>query len=278
MIEEIWKHDPLRQSKLPRTLAQRVQYSMAIFDPDLIQTLREADHIVMLTGAGVSKESGIPTFREAQTGLWAQYDPMELATPQAFGRNPQLVWEWYAWRRSLVAEASPNTGHQAIVRMAKLAPRLTLITQNVDGLHQRAGSRNVIELHGSIQRTKCAGEGTIVESWAEDGSIPPHCPHCGGLLRPDVVWFGENLPAEAIEDAWEAAENADVFFSVGTSGLVEPAASLPRIALSRDAMVVEINTVATPLTINAHYAIQGASGEILPELVAQVWPEKGANR
>lgn len=230
----------------------------------------------MLTGAGVSKESGIPTFREAQTGLWAQYDPMELATPQAFERNPKLVWEWYTWRRGLVAAAAPNPGHLAIVEMAARASFFTLITQNVDGLHQRAGSEHVIELHGSIQRTKCARENILVEDWTADGQIPPLCPHCGGPLRPDVVWFGENLPAEPIENAWNAAETADVFFSVGTSGLVEPAASLPRIALSRDAIVVEINTVATTLTIDAHYAIQGASGEILPELIAQVWPEKGA--
>lgn len=248
---------------------------MVKFDPQLIRSIREADHIVMLTGAGVSKESGIPTFREAQTGLWAQYDPMELATPQAFGRNPQLVWEWYTWRRSLVAAAEPNPGHFAIVQIAALAPSFSLITQNVDGLHQRAGSRSVIELHGSIQRTKCAHEDNVVETWTEDGSTPPHCPRCGGLLRPDVVWFGETLPEKAIEDAWNATESADVFISVGTSGLVEPAASLPRIALSRDAVVAEINTMPTPLTIDAHYAIQGASGEILPDLVAQVWTEKG---
>ena len=134
---------------------------MASFDPNLIQTLRTAGHIVMLTGAGVSKESGIPTFREAQTGLWAQYDPTELATPQAFQRNPRLVWEWYQWRRTLVANADPNPGHLAIARMGKLSPAFTLITQNVDGLHQRAGSAQVIELHGSIQRSKCFEEGTV---------------------------------------------------------------------------------------------------------------------
>ncbi len=251
---------------------------MVIYSLTLIQALRTAGHIVMLTGAGVSKESGIPTFREAQTGLWAQYDPTELATPQAFRRNPQLVWEWYQWRRSLVANADPNPGHFAIAQMETLIPAFTLITQNVDGLHQRAGSIQVIELHGSIQRTKCFEEETIVETWIEDGQIPPHCPHCGGLLRPDVVWFGENLPQEAIEAAYIAAETADVFFSVGTSGLVEPAASFPHIAHSRGALLVEVNPTETPLTVLADFVLTGASGEILPPLIEQTWPQKGAAR
>jgi NAD-dependent deacetylase len=250
---------------------------MENFDPDLTDNLCTAEHVAMLTGAGVSKESGIPTFREAQTGLWAQYDPTELASPQAFQQDPKLVWEWYQWRRSLVADADPNPGHFAIERMETLIPAFSLITQNVDGLHQRAGSSQVIELHGSIQRSKCFRENVIVERWAQDGHIPPLCPHCGGPLRPDVVWFGENLPSDAIEAAFHAAETADVFFSVGTSGVVEPAASLPRIARSHGALLVEINPTETPLTALADFVLSGASGKILPALIDQAWPSKGAN-
>jgi len=167
--------------------------------PDsLISAVRTARHIAVLTGAGISAESGVPTFREAQTGLWAQYDPLELATPEAFRRNPKLVWQWYEWRRGLVSKAQPNPGHLALAQLELKVERFTLITQNVDGLHQRAGSRNVVELHGNINRTKCFDEEVVIESWAETGDAPPRCPRCGGLLRPDVVWFGEALPRQAL--------------------------------------------------------------------------------
>ena len=161
---------------------------------NLVRYIAEAKKLTVLTGAGVSAESGVPTFRDAQTGLWAKFNPEELATPSAFRRNPRLVWEWYAWRRTLVAVAKPNPAHLTLVEMEKLFPHFWLITQNVDGLHQRAGSRNVIELHGNITRTKCFDEGTIVSSWKETGDVPPRCPNCGGLLRPDVVWFEEPMP------------------------------------------------------------------------------------
>ncbi len=242
--------------------------------PDLITLLRTANHVAVMTGAGISAESGIPTFREAQTGLWAKYDPQELATPQAFVKNPRLVWEWYAWRRELVSAAQPNAGHLALVEMARCAPHFTLITQNVDGLHQVAGSTDVIELHGNLQRTKCFREETVIDEWVATGEVPPRCPRCGDRLRPDVVWFGEALPRAALQAASDAALTCDVFFSIGTSGLVEPAASLARIAMQHGAKVIEINPVATPLTSMVTYALRAPSGRVLPELVRAVWPAR----
>ena len=241
---------------------------MPIFNlpADLTDTLRGAGNTVVLTGSGVSVESGVPTFREAQTGLWGRFDPQELATPEAFARDPELVWNWYEWRRALVAEAFPNPGHVAIAKMERLFSGFTLVTQNVDGLHQRAGSSEVIELHGNILRTKCSVEDTVVEDYAE-GEMPPCCPSCGGPLRPDVVWFGEMLPSGALEAASEAARGSDVLLSVGTSGLVYPAAALPFEALENGATLVEINPGETPLTPHANYSIRGPAGEVLPELV-----------
>ncbi len=241
--------------------------------PDgLVAALRQARHVAVLTGAGISAESGLATFRDAQTGLWAQYRPEDLATPHAFARNPQLVWEWYAWRRAQAAEAEPNPGHRALVALAQHVPQSTLITQNVDGLHQRAGSQPVIELHGNITRTKCSVEGTIVDAWPPTEEVPPPCPRCGGLLRPDVVWFGESLPAHALAAALTAARSCDLFLSIGTSGLVEPAASLPRIAQQAGATVVYINLDVTPATSARRYAINGKAGQVLPVLVQRTWP------
>ena len=247
------------------------------FDPELIQLLQSARTITVLSGAGISKESGIPTFREAQTGLWENYEATELATPQAFRRNPKLVWEWYQWRRSLVTQAEPNPAHRALVLMEQKSPSFHLITQNVDGLHQRAGSTNLIELHGNILRTKCFENNHHIKKWQEDGQIPPRCPTCGGRLRPDVVWFGENLPATAIERAVAAAQHSEIFLSIGTSGLVNPAASLPYLAKEAGALLVEVNPDHTPLSNYTDYLLNGPAGEILPRLVAKVWPSKGAN-
>jgi NAD-dependent protein deacetylase/lipoamidase len=235
----------------------------------LISALRDSSRTVVLTGSGISAESGVPTFREAQTGLWERFDPQELATPEAFARDPRLVWDWYAWRRKLVAEARPNPGHLAIAEMQHLVQSLTLVTQNVDGLHQRAGSRDVIELHGNIRRTKCPVEGTTVDNYDESES-PPLCPSCGAPLRPDVVWFGEMLPAEAIEAASEAALGADVFLSVGTSSLVYPAAGLPFEAVENGATLVEVNPETTPLTPRADYTLHGPAGDVLPRLVREL--------
>jgi NAD-dependent deacetylase len=236
--------------------------------PDLlVQNLRAANHVAVLTGAGISAESGVPTFREAQTGLWAQYDPQELATPQAFRRNPKLVWEWYAWRRELVGRATPNPGHAALVELAAVVPKFTLITQNVDGLHQRAGSENVICLHGNIAETKCYDHNHLVPHWPESDRVPPICPICDSLLRPNVVWFGENLPVAALNTAVAAAESCDLFFTIGTSALVQPAASLPLRAAERGATVVEVNPQPTPLTRFADFALTGPAGQVLPALL-----------
>lgn len=243
-----------------------------LWPPDLITNLQQAQRIVVLTGAGISAESGIPTFREAQTGLWAQYDPQELATPEAFRRQPRLVWEWYAWRRKLISQAQPNPGHIALAQMAQHVPHFTLVTQNIDNLHQLAGSPAVLELHGNIGRSKCFREGVIVTEWAETGAVPPRCPHCGDLLRPDVVWFGESLPQKILEQAIAAASQCDILFSVGTSGLVHPAASLPLLAREHGAITVEINPQRTPLTPHMSYHLAAPSGELLPELVAAAWP------
>ena len=177
------------------------------FSPDLIRVLRAARHIAVLTGAGVSAESGIPTFRDAQVGLWARYQPEDLATPEAFERNPKLVWDWYAWRSEIVRGARPNPGHYALAEMQRRVPKLSLITQNVDGFHQLAGSTDVIELHGNIGRTKCSRENIVIDQWAETGETPPRCPRCGAYLRPDVVWFGELSAACGIEAAMASCQH-----------------------------------------------------------------------
>jgi NAD-dependent deacetylase len=234
--------------------------------PELAASVREASSIAVLTGSGISAESGVPTFREAQTGLWERYDPQDLATPEAFDRDPRLVWEWYEWRRKLVSEAEPNPGHLALARLERRVSDFTLVTQNVDGLHERAGSRRVIELHGNIRRTRCSVEGTVMEP-EETEAVPPLCPNCGAPLRPDVVWFGEMLPAGALEAASEAARGCEVFLSVGTSSLVYPAATLPYEALENGATLVEINPGETPLTRHADHVLRGPAGEVLPELV-----------
>jgi NAD-dependent deacetylase len=242
-----------------------------VIPADLVAHLRTACRIVVLTGAGVSAESGVPTFRDAQTGLWARYRPEDLATPEAFLRNPKLVWDWYTWRKKLVTEVQPNPGHYALAEIENHVTAFTLITQNVDGLHQRAGSRNILELHGNILRTKCFDEGTLVAELDDSGSVPPRCPRCGGLLRPDVVWFGELLPSETLHQAMQAAKTCDTFFSVGTSALVQPAAALPWLAMERGAVIIEVNPQVTPLTDQASYVLRGPSGEVLPELVRTVW-------
>jgi NAD-dependent deacetylase len=211
----------------------------------------------------------VPTFREAQTGLWERFDPQDLATPEAFERDPDLVWDWYAWRRKLVAQAAPNPGHRAIAEMQRLLPHLTLVTQNVDGLHEQAGSRDVIELHGNIRRTRCSVEGVEVDKYEEGGS-PPVCPSCGAPLRPDVVWFGEMLPPAPLQAASGAARTADLFLSVGTSSLVYPAAALPYEALESGATLVEINPGETPLTPHAEYALRGTAGDVLPRLIREL--------
>lgn len=233
----------------------------------LIDALKSAQRVTVLTGAGVSAESGVPTFRDALTGLWSSFNPQELATRQAFQRNPKMVWEWYAYRRQLTASAAPNPGHYALAQLETRVPKFTLITQNIDGLHARAGSQNIIELHGNIHRTKCFKEDAPVDTWIDDEQIPPRCPRCGSYLRPAVVWFGEMLPPLALDQSFNAAESCDVFLSIGTSGVVEPAASLPFIALRAGAVVVEINPDETPLSKSAAFRIAAPSGLALLALL-----------
>jgi NAD-dependent deacetylase len=242
------------------------------FPAALIDTLRAAQHIAVLTGAGVSAKSGLPTFRDKLTGLWEQYRPEDLSTPEAFRRDPRLVWEWFAQHRAAMASVAPNPAHTALARIERSVPRFTLLTQNIDGLHQRAGSANVVELHGHIARTKCFEEDTPVDAWEETGAVPPRCPRCGGQLRPDVVWFGELLPEAALATATAAAKQCDVFFSIGTSGVVEPAASLAYRALSRGATVVVINLDVVDDASRQLYKINAPAGQVLPALVAAAWP------
>ena len=222
--------------------------------------------MTVLTGAGVSAESGVPTFRDAQTGLWANFKPEDLATPRAFLKHPKLVWDWYAWRRQLVADVQPNPAHFALAEFARRIPRFTLITQNVDGLHQRAGSGEVIELHGNLQRTKCFDENLPVEKWTDTGEVPPHCPRCGGLLRPDVVWFEEAMPEAETAAAFAASRDCDMFLCIGTSALVYPAAALPIEAVKSGATLVEINPSVTPLSSEADFVLRGPAGVVLVKL------------
>jgi len=222
--------------------------------------------LVVLTGAGVSAESGVPTFRGAG-GLWRQYRAEDLATPEAFARDPKLVWEWYDWRRSVVASCAPNPAHHILARWEKSFDGFLLATQNVDGLHAAAGSRLMVELHGNIWRLRCVRE---EKTW-EDRSvplpeIPPRCPSCGALARPDIVWFGEALPEEAIGRLSEAVEECGAFLSVGTSAVVYPAAAFAGIAQSHGAAVIEINPEVTPATRRSAVSIRGAAGMVLPQI------------
>jgi NAD-dependent deacetylase len=239
-----------------------------------IQTrLRQAKRIAVLTGAGISAESGIPTFRDALSGLWARFRPEDLATPEAFRRNPDLVWAWYRSRRERLREIQPNPGHRALAELARRVPDFTLITQNVDGLHGRAGSRDVIELHGSLSRVKCFDGGHPATDF-EEGDGVPRCAQCGSMLRPDVVWFGELLPAEPLRRAQAAARSCELFFSVGTSNQVEPAASLPWLAAAAGADVIVVNPSSEGQRAGRGiHHLSGPAGVVLPALLQEAWPE-----
>lgn len=230
----------------------------------LIDILCQTKQIVVLTGAGISAESGIPTFR-GEEGLWKQYRAEELATPIAFIKDPKLVWEWYDWRRGIIASKKPNAGHKILRRWEKIFPNFILITQNIDGLHQKAGSKNILELHGNIWKVRCTEERTITENHDIPlGEIPPHCPDCGALLRPHVVWFGESLDSSVLHKAFQVSSSSEIIFSIGTSAVVQPAASLPLAAAEANAKIVEINPDPTPLTSYADFSFRGKAGEILP--------------
>src|SRR5262245_19431418 len=240
---------------------------MAIDLPsELIDRLRAAQRIVAFTGAGISAESGISTFRDKQTGLWAKYRPEDLATPQAIQRNPRMVGEWYEWRRGVASSAEPNPGHHALARIEGAKPGFFLATQNVDGLHARAGSGNLVELHGNIRRTICFDRHHLAERWEPTNEPPPRCAQCGSLLRPDVVWFGEQLRGDALARAQQAAAQGDLFLSIGTSTMVYPAAELPFIAGSNGATVVEINPDFTPLSKLANFTLREKAGIALPAM------------
>lgn len=231
----------------------------------LREKLKSAGSVAVLTGAGVSAESGVPTFR-GPGGLWKDRNPMELATPEAFEADPFLVWEWYDWRRSVISKISPNPAHTAIAELERRHLDFTLITQNVDGLHRLAGSKKVLELHGSIWTVRCVECQNSSENRDVPINILPRC-SCGGLLRPGVVWFGESLPEEALFRAFEASSNADVMLVVGTSGVVQPAASLAVRAKGAGAFVAEINPEETPLTASVDLRLAGKAGDVVPALL-----------
>lgn len=229
--------------------------------------LLRAGSAAALTGAGVSAESGIPTFRGPE-GAWRGLRSEDLATPGAFRDDPRLVWEWYDWRRGLVAAAEPNAAHRALAGMEGAIPSFSLATQNVDGLHARAGSRALLELHGSIWTLRCTSCGTQTDDRrAPLPELPPRCP-CGGLLRPGVVWFGEALPQAVFAQAARAAKDCEVYLVVGTAGAVEPAASLARMARKAGAFVAEVNPDPTALTPHCHASLRGKAAELLPLLLA----------
>ena len=236
----------------------------------LISALGRTRHLVVLTGAGVSAESGVPTFRDAQSGLWSRYQPEDLATAAAFERDPALVWQWYQWRRGIIAAARPNAGHLALAALERLVAHLTLVTQNVDGLHQSAGSRNVIEFHGNIMRNRCSVEHTVVMVDVAGSTKPPRCPSCGSRLRPDVIWLGEAVSAGALTTATVAASDCDIFIAAGTSGVLQPAASLAGLAKSNGALIVEINPQQTPISEIADFRLRQSAAFVLPALAAAV--------
>jgi NAD-dependent deacetylase len=240
-----------------------------------VQALEGARAVVVVTGAGMSQESGVPTFRDAQTGLWARFDPTELATEAAFRQHPARVFGWYLWRRHLIKKATPHPGYRALVRLEDLFDELLVVTQNVDGLHRSSGSGDVVELHGSLDAFRCLDRGHPFDVRVLDelGVLeprevdPPACPACGSPIRPAVVWFGELLPAAAVERAWEAAASCDAMLVVGTSALVYPAAGLPWTTLERGGIVIEINPDRTPLSDRPVVSWRAGAGTALPALV-----------
>ena len=232
--------------------------------------LAGATQIVVLTGAGISAASGVPTFRDAQTGLWAKYRAEDLATPEAFTRDPDLVWQWYQWRRELVRKAQPNAAHDALAQLAELKS-LSLVTQNVDDLHQRAGSKDVIALHGALFANHCLNGHDFTASTV-GLEQPPQCRRCDSLVRPGVVWFGEQLPEQALRAADRAVRAADAALVIGTSSLVWPAAGFAETAVDRKIPVIEINPQPTPFSARATYHVRGAAEQALPALVREVQP------
>ncbi|MGD9576902.1 MAG: NAD-dependent deacetylase [Syntrophorhabdus sp.] len=240
----------------------------------VVERLAQAKSLLVITGAGISAESGIPTFRGAD-GLWKNYRAEELATLDAFERDPATVWQWYDWRRGIIGKAEPNLGHLAIKELEDMFENFLLITQNVDGLHGRTGIKNIVEIHGNLWRTRCTREGKI--SMLMDvplKSIPPKC-DCGAVLRPDVVWFGESIPSYALELSFNVLEQCDALIVIGTSGVVYPVASFPQTVKDNGGYVVEVNVEPTPISSIANASLYGNSGDILPMIVKWLKEKKG---
>jgi NAD-dependent deacetylase len=257
----------MRLCAVPRSSDSRLTTRYSENVQDVRELLRKAHSVAVLTGAGVSAESNIPTFR-GNGGLWKQFRAEDLATPKAFASDPRLVWEWYDWRRQLIAQAQPNPGHYALAELESRIRRFELITQNVDGLHDRAGSRRILKVHGDIWTLRCVDCGADnIDRRAPLPELPPRCA-CGGLLRPGVVWFGEALPQDVWRQAEQAARSAEVFLIAGTSALVYPAASLIDVAKQSGAKVIEINIASSSVSHDVDEFLQGASGELLPQLIA----------
>jgi NAD-dependent deacetylase len=248
--------------------------------------LGQARRAVVFTGAGMSAESGVPTFRDGLSGLWARYDASRLAAAEAFHADPDLVWGWYEWRRAAARAAEPHAGHLAVAEIEARLPGTVVITQNVDDLHERAGSRAPVHLHGSLFAPRCIGSGAHAPAVAAvpdadgpgaddlgDGRRipPPRCDRCGALVRPGVVWFGETLPQAALETAVNAAAACEVLLIIGTSGVVYPAAEIPRIAARGGAAVIQINPEPTPLDLICTVNLRGTAAQVLPALVAAAW-------
>lgn len=236
-------------------------------DPNLItvsQAIRDSKYLIALTGAGISKESNVPTFR-GPDGLWKNYDAIELATPEAFSRNPKLVWEWYSWRQDLIGACSPNPAHYVLAKWEQLGLLKRLVTQNVDGLHRRAGSNNIHEVHGNLWALRCSSCSYKGRLDTPTAGIPA-CPSCKSNLRPDVVWFGERLDQMIISQVYEDLQKADVCIVIGTSALVQPASSFPLVTKQNSGIIVEVNIERTPLTQYADYYLEGQAGVILPLL------------
>ncbi|MBN2060961.1 MAG: NAD-dependent deacylase [Deltaproteobacteria bacterium] len=228
--------------------------------------LRAAERVAVLTGAGISAESGIPTFR-GDEGLWKNHRAMELATPEAFARDPELVWEFYKWRREVIGKAGYNRAHKALVEMENRIPQFALITQNVDGLHSLAGSGNVLEIHGNIWKSRCTGCGLITLNYDEDMGRIPRCSECGEILRPDVVWFGESLDPSILSKAMDVCRKCEIMMVIGTSSIVQPASSLAFMAKEANAVVAEINIERTAQSDTMDFVLTGKSGEIVPDLL-----------
>ena len=240
-----------------------------IIRDDILDDISSAKNVVALTGAGISAESGVPIFRGTD-GLWSKLRPEGLANFDAFLKNPELVSEWYKHRREITRVAKPNAGHLALVEMERLFPHFTLVTQNIDNLHRRAGSKNIAELHGNIERNYCLGCGKRFDGDDFDDNGSFKCDKCGGLIRPDIIWFGEILPPDQWEIAENAAEDANVMFVIGTSAVVYPAAQLPMTVKRNGGLIIEINKEQTPVSEFADASIQGSASEILTKIVAKI--------